>query len=64
MEMNKFDTYPDLWSSFFETQTAVNVSSKRQSSFFLQFSGRQSSPETAKIDIMNNFVLYLLFIIL
>lgn len=36
-------TYLFLWSSFLETHTAVNASSNKHSSFFLQFSGLHKS---------------------
>lgn len=38
------NAYLFLCNSFFETQTAVKASSKRQSSRFLQFNGRHKSP--------------------
>lgn len=46
-------TYPDFSSSFLETQTAVNVSLRRHKSFFLQFSGRQSSPEKKEKNMLS-----------
>ena len=50
--------YLDLCSSFLETQTAVNASSKRQISDFLQFNGRQSSSATKKSPCVNGSNFY------
>jgi hypothetical protein len=47
-------THPFLWSSFLLTHTAVNASSRRHSSFFLQFRGWHKSPATQEHTILRD----------